>query len=568
MRWFFTIGISLLLGSFPVAAKVIFDVKGLDSELRRNIELYLATVEQQRISNSERFRKQFKGEMDNALKALGYYSPQYQFDVQRQQDDTRVIIHVDPGPPTQIVELDIQLIGQQDPDLLALITDSKIEVGERLHHGKYEALKAQLRSTALKKGYFDAKFIVSDLKVAPSRQQAFLILRFETGQRYRFGPTMIIGSQIKDERVRSLLPYRQGDNYLSENLVELNQALSNTGWFASIFVEPKIEQAQDYAIPVVVTLSPQAKNQVEVGLGYSTDVGARMQLNWNKPWVHTRGHSWNTKMELSAVQPKVETVYKIPLDDVKRDYYQIVGGLRYVDSHDTVSTEISAGFERHWRLDSGWKRTASIRYLYEDYKQGADEQGQMQLFVPGLTYSRNRTRGTGMPMWGDSQFISFEYADPALGSDTEILRMRGRTGWIRSLGDRHRGLLKVDGGTILADGISNVPPSMRFFAGGDNSLRGYGYESIAPRDSGGQLRGARHLLTTTLEYQLRVYGNWWLAAFYDYGDAWNRAPDWKSGVGGGIRWSSPVGPVRLDVGFGLENTSDDYRIHFTLGPEF
>ena len=103
----------------------------------------------------------------------------------------------------------------------------------------------------------------------------------------------------------------------------------------------------------------------------------------------------------------------------------------------------------------------------------------------------------------------------------------------------------------FTESVFDLPPSLRFFAGGDNNLRGYEYESISPKDSDGKLTGAKYMVTTSLEYQYRVYGNWWLAAFVDSGDAWNNTPEWKTGTGFGIRWASPVGPVRLDLGFAL-----------------
>lgn len=172
-----------------------------------------------------------------------------------------------------------------------------------------------------------------------------------------------------------------------------------------------------------------------------------------------------------------------------------------------------------------------------------------------------------MPTWGDKQLISIEFSDPALGSDSRLARFRGRSAWIRSAGEDHRGLLRVDGGAVVADRIEDVPPSMRFFVGGDNSLRGYSYESIAPKDSGDELRGGQYMLTSTLEYQYRVYGDWWGAAFYDYGSAWIDNPDWHRGVGAGVRWASPVGPIRLDFAWGLDKNRDKFQIHFVLGPE-
>ncbi|GAL06930.1 uncharacterized protein YtfM precursor [Photobacterium aphoticum] len=125
----------------------------------------------------------------------------------------------------------------------------------------------------------------------------------------------------------------------------------------------------------------------------------------------------------------------------------------------------------------------------------------------------------------------------------------------------------VDAGAVFADNLEDIPPSMRFFVGGDNSLRGYSYQSVAPRDSGGKLLGGKYMVTSTVEYQYRVYGDWWGAVFYDYGAAWNDTPDWLAGAGVGVRWASPVGPIRLDFAWGLDKEKDKFQIHFILGPE-
>ena len=270
---------------------------------------------------------------------------------------------------------------------------------------------------------------------------------------------------------------------------EFNQRLSNVGWFSSIFVGGEIANIKDDVIPVSVVVKPQVKNQIETGIGYSTDVGPRLKFNWRKPWLNSKGHSLSIKTELSEIQPKIEATYKIPLDDVLNDYYQIVGGLRYVDNHDTVSTETNLAVERHWRLESGWKRIASLRLLYEDYTQGRIESGNLFMVIPGISYDKTRLRGGAMPTWGDKQLISIEYSDPVLGSDTRLTRLRGRSAWIRSEGENHRGLLRVDGGAVIADKLEDIPPSMRFFVGGDNSLRGYSYESISPRNEVGLREG-------------------------------------------------------------------------------
>ncbi len=164
--------------------------------------------------------------------------------------------------------------------------------------------------------------------------------------------------------------------------------------------------------------------------------------------------------------------------------------------------------------------------------------------------------------------MTVEYGDTALLSETRVLRLLGRTSWIRGIDQNHRGLFRLEGGANITDEFEKLSPSLRFFAGGDNNIRGYGYESISPKDASGALTGAKYMVTSTLEYQYRVYGNWWGAAFYDIGDAFNETPEWKAGAGVGIRWASPVGPVSFDFAWGLDSEPDpEFRIHFSLGPE-
>ncbi|KLV11159.1 outer membrane protein assembly factor [Photobacterium ganghwense] len=555
--------------TLPVSAATSLEITGVKGKLKDNVDAYVSAIPEKDYSTSLRFRQQLEGEIRDALKALGRYNPTISFTDSVDGDNSVLKVAIKPGPKTVIAKSDIQITGdaQDDPDVIELVRNSGLGLGKTLNHGKYESLKSSLSSLALRKGYFDAELLTSRMEVAPSRNEAYITIEFASGARYHFGKTTFKGSQIDLDRLESLIPYEEGDPYLASSLGEFNQRLSNVGWFSSIFVGGAVAQRHDEEIPVNVVLSPQVRNQVETGIGYSTDVGVRLKMNWHKPWLNSAGHSLDVKTELSTVQPKIEAVYKIPLDDVLNDYYQVVGGIRYVDNHDTVSTEYSLGLERHWRLDSNWKRVASLRVLYEDYNQGAEESGVLAMVLPGLSYDRTRVRGGAMPTWGDKQMISMEYSDPALGSDTRLFHLRGRSAWIRSWAEDHRGLVRIDGGAVFADRLEDVPPSMRFFVGGDNSLRGYSYESIAPRDSEGRLRGGKYMLTSTAEYQYRVYGNWWGAVFYDYGSAWNDSPDWLAGAGVGVRWASPVGPVRVDFAWGLDKDKDKFQLHFVLGPE-
>ncbi|MCE0494038.1 autotransporter assembly complex protein TamA [Vibrio salinus] len=560
--------ILMLLFSFKSFADTKLVIQGLDSTAEDNVEQYLSSISPSDYSTGLRFKSQLERRIKKALNALGYYNVRFHF---TEQDD-QLIVHIEPGPVVKIVKVDFKISGEaeDDRDFLALLQNSSIKEGAPLSHRDYESLKSKIRNLALEKGYFNGRFDVSKIEVSPERNQAKIILHFDSAKQYLFGETLVKGNQIALDRVLSLQHFKQGEPYQISKVGDFSQKLSNTNWFSSVLVEPDFSELKSKReLPVRVTLVPAAKNQLETGLGYSTDVGLKGTLKWNKPWLNSQGHSFSSSFSLSGPEQTITAAYKIPLEDVLHDYYQIQYGLKKVDNLDTQSLESNLSFERHWLEDNSWNKTVFVRYLIENYEQGVlDDIGQFVL--PGVTFSRTRvrTRHSQLISWGDKQTFTAEYGNEALISETDLLRFQGSTSWIRSYGDSQRGVIRLSGGVNLADDFNKVPPSLRFFVGGDNSIRGYSYESISPRDETGALTGAKYLATSSVEYQYRFVGKWWGAVFFDYGDAFNRQPDWMRGTGIGLRWISPLGPLRLDFAWGLDSDpGDEFKIHFTLGPE-
>ena len=148
--------------------------------------------------------------------------------------------------------------------------------------------------------------------------------------------------------------------------------------------------------------------------------------------------------------------------------------------------------------------------------------------------------------------------------------MQAQDVWIRTLYDRHRFVVRGNLGWIEADNFDKVPPDLRFFAGGDRSIRGYKYKSISPKDDDDKLIGASKLATGSLEYQYNVSGKWWGAVFVDSGEAVSdiRESDFKTGAGVGVRWQSPVGPIKLDIARPIGDKEEHgLQFYIGLGPE-
>ncbi|EGV1829417.1 outer membrane protein assembly factor [Vibrio parahaemolyticus] len=560
--------VGLLVVSQSAYADVSLKLKGIDGALEDNVKAYLSSIPEKDYSTSLRFQARLDQSITEALNALGYYHAKISYSISEGNDE--LIVNIHKGLPVKIKVMDVVISGEakEDEEFANLIAKSPLKVGRILNQGEYDSLKSGIRNLALQRGYFNGDFKLNKLEVIPELNEANVRLYYDSGIRYHFGPVEITGSQIWENRVESMRPFEIGEPYLVSDVGEYNQNLSNTDWFSSVFVEPDLSKLEDgRELPIKVSLAPAAKNQIETGIGYSTDTGVRGTLKWKKPWVSARGHSFNTALSLSKPEQTITAGYKIPLDDVLREYYQLQFGLKHLDNRDTESLESNLAVERHWLTDGGWHKTVYVRHLYENFSQGLQDDG-VQFVLPGATFSRTRVRGGSMPMWGDKQSVTVEYGDPALLSETRVLRLLGRSSWIRGVGENHRGLFRLEGGANITEEFEKLSPSLRFFAGGDNNIRGYGYESISPVDESGALTGAKYILSSTLEYQYRVYGNWWAATFYDIGDAFNDTPEWKSGAGVGIRWASPVGPVSFDFAWGLdEKPNNEFRIHFSLGPE-
>lgn len=542
---------------------------GVTGERSDNVNLYLARFEPSQINKSARFKARVAEQIRLALRAHGHYTAQITFEEKMDGSDLVLIAHVKATKYTFIEVLDLQMRGEaiKDADFLRLQQTQAPKQGDRLHHGHYEAYKKALITLAQRKGYFDAKFDVAEFLVTPGRREATLRLHFNSGPRYRFGSVQFHGSQISEERLSSLIPFQPGDYYTTELLGKFNQNLSTTLWFGAVDIDADPQKRHDGVLDLNVNLAPAVKNTVEMGLGFVTDVGPRLKASWDKPWLNSRGHSLTADMALSTKEQSIETSYKFPLKDVQHDFYQAGLALKHTNLLDTESRLVNLKLERQWYLGDDWYRIASVRWLREDYRQ-ALQRDISNLILPGFSLRQSYDSGGSMPMQGQNVLVSVEVANQAWGADTDFTVLRARAGRIGSFDTDHRYLLRVDAGAILQEQLASIPASLRLFAGGDYSVRGYGYQTISPLDADGNLTGGVRLAAASAEYQWRHRGNWWLASFVDVGSVWNDSPEWKKSIGMGVRWASPIGPIRLDLAYGLDKQpSPGFRLHFTLGPE-
>ncbi|MGL0815076.1 autotransporter assembly complex protein TamA [Vibrio vulnificus] len=560
------VGISVF-ASLPFAEVLAaeFVIQGLSKPLEKNLKYYLmplAEVPAGSISVS-----QLNNLVKSALNPYGYYHSRLR--VQRGENDL-IVLDVDAGEVMLVAKSNIAVSGEasNDEDFIELINQVQLKQGQPLLHSEYDTLKRNLISLAQQKGYLDGRFIESSLEVIPSLNQANVNLHYSSGSRYQFGELFVPSSGIEPARIEAMRTFEWGDDFDSLKLSQYQADLSGTDWFRSVIVKADFEQISNgQEVPIEVLAEPNSRNIVQVGGGYSTDLGLRASLNWTKPWYNARGHSFEAQAYASKPEQSLLLGYKIPTQNALTDYYGIQFESKHVDYRDTSSFSNDLSFEKHWQLDSDWQSTMHVRYLQESYRQ-ASENNESQLLLPGVTFSLLDRKNDQLEV-KHRHVYSLEYSDPNFFSDSRLLRIEGNSVLSWDISEKHKFHFRSNVGINVADALSDIPSSLRFFAGGDGNLRGYGYESISPRDENGDLTGARYMFTAGLEYQYQIYRQLWLGAFYDVGDAFNDKVDWKSGTGLSLIWNSKYVPVKVDFAYGLDAPQgDQFRIHFSLGTQF
>ncbi len=545
-------------------------VKPSNDELKANVEGYIGGVGDRDEEALLRFSRGAEEQARKAAQALGYYQPQIDSEVQAGKAP-RLILSIDPGEPVHLRNVTIRIDGPAASLKGFRVPDNPgLKPGAVLNHGRYEDAKRTIQNQASRYGFFSGRFISQTLRVDPQAGIADIELIYDSGPRYALGAVSFEGDTPFDEDLlQRMVPFKAGAPYDSELIAELNQALQSSGYFEGVRVDATPTAATDNVIPVAVKLDTRKPRTMGLGLGFSTDVGPRAKANWTRHWVNPQGHSYGWEAEVSAPRQNIGLWYDVPLDPPLTDKLRYAGGYQYEElaGTDTLSKLLTVGPEWHSKLPSGWQRVVSLKWQREEYRLG-DDSGLSTLLMPGVSYSYLRSDNRIDPHHGYRLQFDTKVAKEGLGSDNNLLYGTAMVKGLTTVFDKHRFLARAQIGGSATNGYKSIPPSLRFFAGGDQSVRGYDYQSLSPENSEGDRIGGRYMVAGSLEYQYSVAEKWRVATFVDQGNSFNSLdlPSLKTGVGIGVRWVSPVGPIRLDLAHALDDEGG-IRLHFSMGPE-
>ena len=562
-------GLAVLLVSPAFAAELDVDVQPSNNALRENVENYIGDLGDRSEQELLRYSRIARDQAEKALQALGHYNSTIETEV-IDGDTPRLQLRISPGEPVRLRDITLRVEGPASQLEAFRVPRNRLKSGAVLNHGNYESAKQQILNQASRYGFFDGRFVSQRLAVDPAQNVADVELVFESGPRYVLGEVRFEGdSPFDPDLLARMVPFEAGTPYDSELVAELNQAMLSSGYFEGVRVDANPSSADAQRIPVAVLLTTRDPRTLGLGLGFSTDVGPRMRFDFLRHWVNPQGHSYGIESEISAPRQNIGLWYDVPLDPPLTDKLRYAAGYQYeqIADDDSLSQLLTVGPEWHRKLPSGWQRVWSLKWRHEQYELG-DDTGTSTLLMPGVAYSFLRSDNRINPNRGYRLEFEVAAAKKGLLSDADVVHANATVKGLTTLADRHRFLGRVQVGGNWTDEYTNVPPSLRYFAGGDQSVRGYDYQSLSPTNSDGDRIGGRYQLAVSAEYQYSVTEQWRVATFVDQGNAFNSLdfPSLKSSVGLGVRWVSPVGPIRVDLAHPLDGNGG-VRLHFSMGPE-
>lgn len=549
-------------------------ISGIEKPMEDNVRLFLS-IEQQKdhLLMSEgrllRLHKKAPQEISSALQPFGYYRPDIKTELtQPTPNHWQATYNIDPGPPLLIGQFNFTISEEmlKDPEFIALSKKLPLRKGEVFNHLEYEDIKTRLARLAAERGYFSARFVEHRVEIDLDAYEARIYLHYEGGPRYRFGEVSLKQDVLDPEFLQRYISFERGSPYTVYELIDLQQVLNDSDYFRTVEVSAGQPQQGSTEIPINVTLTPRKRHSYSIGLGYGTNTGARAKFGWGMSPLNRRGHRIDTEAKVSEIGYSLSSQYRIPVLNPRTDQIVYSAGIVNENTESSDSDLRTIGVSLN-RSHASWRESISLNYQREKYVV-ADDRGISNLLIPSVNWSRTWGRNVIYTVDGLRFDINLRGASKKLVSDSDFLQLQGGIKAINPLGSHNRIITRGRLGGIWTQEFNQLPSSARFFAGGSQSVRGYAYQSLGPVNENNQVIGGKYLMIGSIEFEHSFSKKWGVALFYDAGNAIDNINDkLERGAGFGLRWKSPVGPVRVDLASALSRDGNPWRIHFNIGPD-
>jgi translocation and assembly module TamA len=591
-------------------------VRGLpDEAMARNVRVSLSLVDAVGKDISGRrlnyLLREAEAETREALEPFGYYSPTITVTrsdraaadaagaddasdddrgegaaraagARRRDRTLEVVIAVEPGAPVRVRGFDLGVDGPGGADRTvgAALAEFAPRRGEVLDHALYEAGKRRVGAALAAHGYFDADLAAHRVEVTRAEHAADLALRWRSGERYALGEARFSQSPapvIRERLLRRLVDWTPGQPYDEAELERLRRSLVGLDYFGLVEVQPRPEEATGRVVPVQVDLTAAPRSIYTAGVSYGTRSGAGISLGLERRYLNSRGHKALAQLDYAAKRKTATVQYRVPAFAWLDGWYtaSLQAADEQTDSLDNRRLEFVAS--RSGQLNDHLNLVASAHVLRERWSYFTLERPNSAYRYASFAFPELRAEYIDVddrlaPRRGAGGTLTLRAGRGGAQGGTNFAQVHASAQWFHGLSGDSRLLLRGEAGHTFTGELLELPPSLRYYAGGDRSVRGYGWREIGPRirNGAGQAYalGASNVLTASVEYERYFRGPWGAAVFVDTGSAFDgRRPELRTGVGIGLRWRSPVGPVRIDIARGLDAPDSPFTLHLNIGAD-
>lgn len=570
-----------LLISTSVYAKEVLQIEvlGLTGPAQKNIQERLTVLQASygdALSSGEvhEFYKNAPVNIRKALEPFGYFRSKIihqQLTYQNGQWTASFIIAPGPVLPITHVDLDLSGPGKNDPELQKLVANFPLKPGQPFQTDAYEKAKNTLFQTANDQGYLKAVLTQNQVRIHLHTYTANIILHLNTGPRFYFGPVTFSDTPFSNDFLKRFKRFHRGEPFSSKTLLAFQQDLNKSHYFQQVIVTPDIKNATSGSrgqaaggresgnqVPVHVTLDIPKAKQYNVGLGYGTFTGARLTLGADYRRIGNSGQHFTTQIKLSSVLSGLALKYFIPGKNPLTDQYTVsADAQKFTPKNGQSFSEKFSG--SYMKTLQEWQHNTSLNYLIERFEVESDPSKVSRILYPSYSVSRIKVDNMINPHDGTTFNFTLQGANEHIISATSFVQSEIKGKYIVSPTDLSRVIVRADLGYTVVNDLARLPLTLRFFAGGLNSIRGYAFSSIGP---------GRYLETASVEVQHRIYGDFSGAVFYDAGTATDHFNDVLfRGEGVGVIYNSIIGPVQLYVGKAMSKRGKPLSIQFSIGSD-
>ena len=522
----------------------------------------------------ERFERQIPEMARQALEPFGFYDAGVTVSSGLTPEDVyEIYVFIEPGEPVRVTKVNVTVrgAGSTEEELVEIVSAFPLHEGATLRQDIYEKAKNAIRAKAVELGYLDAEFAVHEIRIVPEDRKASIDLVLQTGDLYYFGEIEFSGApQYPRSFFGRYLEFKPGDVFSHRKISLSQRNLINADRFRTVLIDADKEKARDHRVPIEVRLKASKPKRLKLGVGYETDIGPKGTIKYEDVNFLGTSHKFQSQFDLSQPLQVIGARYTIPDTRDIRSLSSISFNMKREDQTtgtSLFSESMMAEFERARTLGRVPLGSLFLQLLKERSEVGEQRTNTFSV-LPGARLSGVDFDDMIRPTKGYRYSTELKGTHQAIGSTTGLVQFTGDGGVILPLPARLSLITRaMVGVTTQNEPDSDLPIALRYFAGGDKSVRGYAYKSLGPEDSEGEVVGGKNVLTASIELERAVGRDWGVAAFYDTGNAFNDFTNMQlvQGVGMGVRYYSPIGPIKLDIARQIGVRDPDFRIHLSIG---